>query len=206
MRTATAFVVVLILGIGTDAGQDGKEPPVEPAPWGEAVEGLQCWLQADEAVWKVGEVPTFRLHVRNQGKRDLDMHAAQAACKLEFDGAWFDWTGPVSIPGGTWPAGRQYDDFEVRVTLEARWANGNKPMNLKPGKHKVRVAYVTLDRKHPVRVVSNAVEIRVGAGDPKPRQDTNQAVKELKEDVKALRQQLEKIEKRLWEIEKGKEK
>src|SRR5260370_16128657 len=162
-----------MLGIAMAPGQDRKEPPATPdpkAPWSEAVEGLQCRLRADKAVWKVGEVPTFRLDVRNQGKRDLEMHAAQDACKLEFDGAWFDWTGPVSILSGTWPAGRQYDDFEVRVTLEARWASGKKPIDLKPGKHKVRVAYVTLDRKQPVRVVSNAVEIQI---ETPPKKDTS---------------------------------
>ncbi|MBO0697485.1 MAG: DUF5320 domain-containing protein [Zavarzinella sp.] len=210
MRIASASVVVLLLGIGMSLGRDGKEPPAKPdpkeAPWSEAVEGLQCWLEADKAVWKVDEVPTFRLHVRDQGKRDLEIHMAQDACKLEFDGAWFDWTGPVSILAGTWPAGRQYEDFEVRVTLEARWASSNKPIALKPGNHKVRVAYVTLDRKQPVRVVSNAVEILVGAAEPIPRKDTDQAVRELKEEVKALRQQLEKIEKRLSEIEKAKNK
>jgi hypothetical protein len=209
MRTASAFVVVLMLGLSMSPGQDGKEPPAKPdpeAPWSEAVDGLQCWLQPNKAVWNVDEVPSFRLHVRNQGKRDLEIHMAQAACKLEFDGAWFAWMAPVSIPGGTWPAGRQYDDFEVRVTLEAPWASGNKPIALKPGKHKVRVAYVTLDREQPVRVVSNAVEIQVAAGEPMPCKDSDEAVQELKEEVKILRQQLEKIEKRLSEIEKAKDK
>jgi hypothetical protein len=131
---------------------------------------------------------------------------AQDACQLEFDGAWFAWTGPVSILSGTWPAGRHYEDFEVRVTLEPRWARGNKPLTLKPGKHQVRVAYVTLDCKQPVRVVSNAVAIQVGAGGPGPRKDPDQAIQELTEQVQALRQQLEKIEKRLSEVEKAKQK
>jgi hypothetical protein len=163
MRTAFAFAI-LMLGIGMAPDQDRKGPPAKPdpkAPWSEAAHGLQCRLRADKAVWKVSEVPTFRLDVRDQGKRDLEIHMAQDACQLEFDGAWFDWMGPVSILGGTWPAGRQYDDFEVRVTLAARWTSGKKPIDLKPGKHKVRVAYVTLDRKQPVRVVSNAVEIQI---------------------------------------------
>ncbi|MCI0683866.1 MAG: hypothetical protein L0Y71_17305 [Gemmataceae bacterium] len=164
------MVVVLVLGVGMSPGQGRKEPPAKPdpkVPWGKAVEGLQCWLQADKAVWKVGEVPTFRLHVRNQGKRDLEIHMAQAACELEFDGVWIDWNAPVSILASRWPAGRHYDDFEVRVTLEAPWARGNQPIALKTGNHKVRVAYVTLDRKQPVRVVSNTVEIQVvaAAGD-----------------------------------------
>lgn len=208
MRIASGFVI-LLLGVGGGSGQDGKAPPARPdlkAPWSKAVEGLQCWLQPDKAVWKVDEVPSFRLHVRNQGKRDLEIHMAQVACNLEFDGAWFAWAGPVSIPAGTWPAGRQYDDFEVRVTLDARWASGTKPLAWKPGKHKVRVAYVTLDRKQPVRVVSNVVEIQVGAAGPMPRKDTDQAVQDLKEEVRVLRRQLDKIEKRLSEIEKAKAK
>lgn len=208
MRTTSAFVIVLMLGNSMSLGQDGKEPPAKPeveAPWCEAVDGLQCWLQPNKAAWKVDEVPTFRLHVRDQGKRDLEIHMSQGACQLEFDGAWFRWMAPVSIPGGTWPAGRKYEDFEVRVTLEAPWAIDNKPIALKPGKHKVRVAYVTLDHERPVRVVSNAVEIQMAAGEQTPRKGTDQAVRELKEDVKTLRQQLDKIEQRLSEIENVKD-
>src|SRR5262245_38616924 len=96
---------------------------------------------------------------------------AQAACKHELDGAWYDWQAPVSIPAGTWPAGRQYEDFEVRVTLEPPWSGDNRPVALKAGKHKVRVAYVTLDRKEPVRAVSNAVEIQVVGGEPMTGKD-----------------------------------
>lgn len=163
-----AGVAIVLLGIGRAAGQGGQEPPAKADPksdpqaaWSEAVEGLQCRLQADKTDWKAAEVPTFQLHVRDQGKRDLEIHMAQAACKLEFDGAWFDWVGPVSILSGPWPGGRQYDDFVVRVSLETPWTSGNRPIDLKPGKHKVRVAYVTLDHKDPVRVVSNAVEIQI---------------------------------------------
>jgi hypothetical protein len=197
-----------MLGVGVSPGQDAKEKPAKPsakAPWSEAVEGLQCWLEADKGLWKVNEVPSFRLHVRDQGKRDLEIHMAADACKLEFDGEWFEWTGPFSILSGTWPAGRHYEDFEVRVPLETRWAKDNKPIALKPGKHKIRVAYVTLDLKQPVRVVSNAVEIQVGGGATAPRNETD-PVQELKEEVKALRKQLEKIEKRLAEMEKAKPK
>jgi hypothetical protein len=208
MRTSIALSVALLFSTGIVPAQDQKAPPAKPesgVAWGKAVEGLQCWLEADRAVWMAGEVPTLRLHVRDQGTRDLVIHMAQCACKLEFDGAWFDWQGPVSIPAGTWPAGRQYEDFEVRVSLEAPWSAGNKPIALKPGKHTVRVAYVTLDNKQPVRVVSNAVEIQVADGKPVPRKDTDQAVRELAEQVNALRRQLETIEKRLKELEKAKD-
>jgi hypothetical protein len=170
MRATIAIVVVLLMGCSVSSAQDAKEVKAEgKAPWSEAVEGLQCRLAADKAVWKAGAAPAFRLEVRNQGKRDLEIHMAQAACKVEVDGVWYNWSGPVSIISGTWPAGRQYDDFDIRVTLEDRWATGAKvtPLNLKPGKHKVRVAYVTFDRKQPVRVVSNAVEIQIEAAEAK---------------------------------------
>jgi hypothetical protein len=204
MRTATAIVIVLIIGIGMVAGQDRTPPSGKSdakAPWSEAVDGLQCWLEPDKTD---GGVPALRLHVRNQGKRDLVIHMAQAACKLELDSVWFDWVAPVSILAGTWPAGGQYQDFEVRVTLAAPWTSEGKPIDPKPGKHKVRVAYVTLDHPKPVRVESNAVEIDVVAAERKPVEERGQALRALKEEVQALRQQLEKIEKRLAEIEKQK--
>lgn len=147
-----------------NADENAKEPPAKSErkiPWSQAVEGLQCWQEPEKAVWKASDVPSFQLHVRDLGKRDLEIHTAQDACKLEFDGAWYDWTAPVSILSGNWPAGRQHDDFEVRVTLDPRWGTEKKPLALKPGKHKIRVAYVTLDSKKPVRIESNLVEIEV---------------------------------------------
>lgn len=147
-----------------DAPEEAKEARDR---WGEAVEGLQCRLRSDKAVWSVGEVPTFRLDVRNHGKRDLVIHMAQDVCKVQFDGRWFNWSAPVSIPAGTWPAGRRYDDFEVRVSLDRWWQRDGQPIALRPGRHTVRVAYVTLDRKQPVRAVSNAVEIRIVRKDKK---------------------------------------
>jgi hypothetical protein len=144
------------------------EPQPDPkGPWSEAVEGLQCRLRAEKGVWKAKEVPAVRFEVRNQGKRELEIHMAAPACEVEFDGAWYKWSGPVSILSGTWPAGRQYDDFEIRVTLEPLWQSGAKAIKLTPGKHKIRVAYVSMDRKDPVRVVSNAVEIQIEAAPAK---------------------------------------
>jgi hypothetical protein len=141
---------------------DERFPEGKKVTWSEPVEGLQCWLEADKAVWKAGVTPTLKLHVRNSGKRDLVIHMAYSGCKIQVDGDWYRWWGPVSIPAGVWPAGKQYDDFEVPVKLEpAGWGNDNKRLDLKPGKHKVRVAYLTLDQKDPVRVESNAVEIQI---------------------------------------------
>jgi hypothetical protein len=135
------------------------EVQVQGEAWGKEVDGLQCQLRADKA----GDSPSFKLVVRDLGKRDLQMHMAQDGCEIEFDGTWYRWLGPVSIIGGLWPAGRRYDDFEIAVSLGPRWQDSSgKPIKLTPGKHTVRVAYVTLD-KTPLRAVSNPVEIEVAA-------------------------------------------
>src|SRR5689334_6032488 len=55
------------------AEHTGQAPEPAKDGWSKAVEGLQCRLRADKAVWKAGEVPKFRLDVRNQGKRDLEI-------------------------------------------------------------------------------------------------------------------------------------
>ncbi|HLW64989.1 MAG TPA: hypothetical protein VKS79_06670 [Gemmataceae bacterium] len=113
---------------------DERFPEGKKAPWGEPVEGLQCWLEADRTTWKAGDVPTFKLHVRDLGKRELVIHMAYSACKIEVDGDWYRWGGPVSIPAGPWPAGKQYEDFEVVVKLEKTgWVTDNKRLDLKPG-------------------------------------------------------------------------
>ena len=135
-----------------------KPAAAEKEAWGKEVEGLLCRLQSD----KKGDVPAFKLTVRDLGKRDLQMHMAEDGCEIEFDGTWFRWFGPVSIIGGSWPAGRRYDDFEIPVSLGPRWQDSlGKSIKLTPGKHTIRIAYVTLDRKMPVRAVSNPVEITV---------------------------------------------
>jgi hypothetical protein len=55
-----------------------------------------------------------------------------------------------------------------------------------------------------VTLLPTALKVQVGASEPKPRKDGDQAVEDLKGEVKALRRQLEAIEKRLLEIEKAK--
>jgi hypothetical protein len=150
------------------ADEKRQAPKAEDAdkerPWGVEVEGLQCRLRANKPVWRNGEAPAFKLDVRNQGKRDLQIHMAADACEVELDGTWYRWQGPVSIISGTWSAGRRYDDFEVPISLGKRWTEKlGKPMDVAQGKHTVRVAYLTLDRERPVRAVSNAVEITMTA-------------------------------------------
>jgi uncharacterized protein (TIGR03067 family) len=158
------------------ANQQRQAPNAEDAdrelPWGVEVEGLQCRLRANKPVRNIGDIPAFKLEVRNLGKRDLEIHMAADACEVEFDGKWYRWQGPVSILSGRWPAGRRYDDFEIPVTLGERWTDKlGKPMAMGPGKHTVRVAYLSLDRERPVRVVSNAVGIVVTAAskDERPK-------------------------------------
>jgi hypothetical protein len=135
--------------------------------WGEETEGLQSKLQADRIIWKYGEIPTFKASVRNHGMRELFIANYQRGCELQFDGRWYYfWTGSnsASILYGAFEPGRQYNDTPISLVENWRSKEGNKPININPGKHTIRVAFDTIPfdkNKNHVRLVSNPVEIEI---------------------------------------------
>jgi len=102
--------------------------------WGEAVEGVQCRLRGDKKVWNAGEVPTFKADVRNQGTGEFGFLAAQCGLRLEFEGDWYSWGLPVTVPTSLLSPGQQHNDIEV--TLSDSW----RGLVLSPGEHTIRVA------------------------------------------------------------------
>ena len=120
--------------------------------WGEAAEGLQCRLRPAGRTWQPGEVPIFRIDIRNRGKRTFALTPAhmQQLCHVQFDGAWHRWPSPVVIDSPVWELrpGAELDD--VTVTLHEQLKIG-----VTPGRHIVRVAFIF----EGVRIVSNAVGI-----------------------------------------------
>jgi hypothetical protein len=147
--------------------------------WGVEVDGVQCRLRPDKLVWQVGEMPTFKLDVRNRGTRKdlaviLDPLAHQVVvdklvCALRGEGA-----APAAKP---LPPGKQFDDITFR--LNEQWLFGadfgappparkignvdtNAKLKLTPGRHIVRVAvYADGNEKVWVRTLSNPVEIEI---------------------------------------------
>lgn len=143
-------------------------PATQPT-WGEAVEDVQCRLEADKPVWSSKEVPTFRAAVRNNGTRDLSVARAQELCELEIDGVWYRWQGDIAIKSSWLPPGRSYEG--IPVSLKPAWhaRQNDPPLRVSAGRHTVRVAFIASpasnDKGQPVRAISNAVEIEVTAAE-----------------------------------------
>ena len=158
---ALSFIFLISQGCKTPAAKpkapDNKLAWSKPA-WGRAVEGLQCRLRPDKRTWQRSQAPTFRLDIRNRGKRVfafLPSHRLQL-CQIQFDDKWYNWPSPVMIDSAVWPIapGAQLND--IPITLHKRFG-----INLTPGKHIVRVAFAP----EGVRAVSNPVGINILASD-----------------------------------------
>jgi len=123
-------------------------------PWGNMVEGLQCRLQADKRTWTTAERPSFKLDIRNGGKRTYVFWPAhkEQLCRVEFDGRWYQQPGPVAIDSQVWSLspGAQYNGLEI--TLRDGYG-----IAIKRGKHIVRVG-LSLEG---VQVVSNPAGIEI---------------------------------------------
>jgi len=147
----------------------------EPA-WGEAVEGVQVRLRADEKVWEAGEVPTLKVEVRNHGKSYLQLYDGPPGFTVEIDGRWHHSVylsrlgelGSVRIGPGA--------DYEETLPLDDSWRDRDGAvLSLTPGKrYLVRVATSPAgDVNAPnVRAVSNPVEIEIAEGEAGSAQST----------------------------------
>lgn len=132
--------------------------------WGEAVEGVQVRLRADEAVWTFGEVPTFKVDVRNHGPNEVMVPSHEHHWDLELDGKWhshgidsFDAPAIRLRPNGAHEGIviRQLGDWQGAVQLAA-------------GRHTVRVRFMLHYAKDdkPVYSISNPVEITIARALP----------------------------------------
>ena len=147
----------------------------ETIAWGEPVEGVSVRLRADKTKWATNETPTFKLDVRNQGQREFYTRRAQESGRLEVDGVWYDWTGPIDLKGSSpLPPGLEYHD--IPVSLESNWEATQEwrdktqapppriPLKLLSGKHTIRFAAEIITVKpepHNNFVPSNPVEIEI---------------------------------------------
>ena len=122
--------------------------------WGRLAEGLQCRLRPDRRTWRAGETPSFKIDIRNRGKRTFALWPAHKlqSCEIEFDGEWHYWPSPVIIDSQVWPLapGAQYNGLTIE--LDKRFK-----IEFEPGKHIVRIAF----SPEGVRVISNPVGIEI---------------------------------------------
>ena len=149
------------------AGHGCKTSPTKPASlsaawgkptWGPISEGLQCRLRAERRTWRLNETPAFNFDLRNNGKRTFTFWPAHKLelVEIEFDGKWHRWPRDVKTESHVWPLAPGSQFNAVSIELDGRFN-----IDMKPGKHIVRIAYPL----EGVRVVSNPVGIEIRRAD-----------------------------------------
>ena len=137
--------------------------------WGEPVEGVQVRLRSEQKQWEAGQIPSFRVDIRNEGERHFELVLSPNHWEIELDGTWFRASAirpylPVrrALSPGVIQEGIPYAPEE-----RAEWKSrpGNKPIEFTAGKHVIRVAFTAHPRAEdggtPVRAISNPVEIEI---------------------------------------------
>ncbi|HUU21237.1 MAG TPA: hypothetical protein VM389_01760 [Phycisphaerae bacterium] len=183
-RIASAKSKALLAGLATGNPEESLTT-FALHPWGDAVEGVQSRARPDRRTWTAGEIPSFKLDVRNRGKRELQLDMFPENWRIEFDGDWYHMgvirTGRAPrLPLGPWGEQR---DIPFSPAAWGRWMSdkGRRALEFTPGKHVVRVSFTAnpsgADGGGRVRAVSNPVEIEIqrpAAPGPKGEQGAGQ--------------------------------
>jgi hypothetical protein len=135
---------------------------VRAAPtWGPDTEGLQCRLRPTKRLWTAGETVTFKLDIRNQGKRLFAFDASQPvrAERVSLDGRWCRQPRPETAAAKVQPLapGAELADLMLALPRTPR-------LPLTPGYHAVAVAFMF----EGIEVVSNSITIEIAPPPPAP--------------------------------------
>lgn len=147
---------------------DTPEVAAEAIEWGKADKGIQVSLSSVQAEWGEKETPALKLSVRNTTEKSVSFIPHIGVCRVEYDGTWYVWGSPV-VWGGraiVVEAG-QTADSEIPLKLirdDAKaWIveGGQVPLELKPGKHTIRIGLHCNEGPEPVsQVLELSISIR----------------------------------------------
>ena len=157
--SALLLVGVVVAGCSREARLPGRrvsaDRVVRSAPdWGAPAEGLQCRLRPTKRLWLAGEILTFKLDLRNQGKRlfAFDVHEPIHPDRVAIDGRWYhrhqDQTKEAKIR--PLEPGTELSDLTLAIP------RGLAPP-LGPGWHTIQVALDLED----ITVISGPVRIEI---------------------------------------------
>lgn len=155
----------------TDSGNTSLGSANKQAPWGGAVDDVQCRLLPWKSTWKTGQTPKLEADLRNRGERNVSMGLAPGNWEVQCDGVWYRST---VVTGGTvgvlnLSPGAQRNGISLQLRDFWGWKSKNRNLALvfRPGKHTVRAAFHLRTGDRPrLRVVSNPVEIEIVAEGP----------------------------------------
>jgi hypothetical protein len=201
-----APVKVTVMESKADKEGEAKTPAtskneVAPdSPWGKPVHSVQVRLRTEKAVWNSNEVPVVKVDLRNNGKEELHLQAPRVAytythCYAHIDGVTYRGacsliraapsetvTGIRCNLSGSMEKGGGFQRFPFGTN-----ANEGR-LDLKPGKHTVRVSFRMGPRgapagTPPVEVFSNPVQIEIVSVVTQPAKNTEDRSKALTGDA-----------------------
>jgi hypothetical protein len=122
----------------------------ESAEWGEPVDGVQLRLAVSASASPVpGEIPLLEAQLRNQGSGPV-IYIGEALVhpEIEIDGVWYvqAWAGSCCSAPREVAAGGTSEPLRLRVIPAQAFALNVRPartLELKPGKHSVRIRTVS---------------------------------------------------------------
>ena len=134
--------------------------------WGLAVKGLQCRLRSERLVWEANDVPELALDIRNVGDEDIMCAPIVQFCEIEYDGVWYEWAGNkyaeiLSFP--LKPGRKNIKLICLKIPSRKVWVSkeiGNS-IELKEGKHVVRVRYRPNPYINEMSIISSPFEIEI---------------------------------------------
>ncbi|NQU19976.1 MAG: hypothetical protein HQ567_01740 [Candidatus Nealsonbacteria bacterium] len=144
-------------------------------PWGEAVREVHVRLRADRTTWNTAEVPILKVDLRNNGKEKWYLSSFMTThCYAHIDGLTY--LGSAGVPAGLFP-NHTFTAIPVKLTGSrqvggtfSRFPSSTNAdegrLELKPGKHVVRVSFRMTpigapDNAPHVEVFSNPVEVEI---------------------------------------------
>ncbi len=164
-KTAMRAMLIVLLG-GLLSGGCSREDRVlagrtdrivrTASDWGPQAEGLQGRLRPTKRLWQSGETPTFRLDLRNQGRRLFAFNVHEPVCpdRVWLDGRWHHRRRDQAVQAKMHPLAPGGELADLMLTVPAEMG-----LPLGPGRHTIQVAFDLED----LTVVSNPVEIEVAA-------------------------------------------
>ncbi len=155
---ASILALLLVSGCRRSSLAPSRRAPriVRLVPsWGPETEGLQLRLRPTRRVWSADETITFKLDIRNQGKRLFAFNAAEPIepDRLSVDDRWRRWP-EARTAAKMRPLGPGAELADLTLALSPLTS-----VSPAPGRHSLRVALIL----EGVEAVSNEVAVEITA-------------------------------------------
>jgi len=142
-KTAIRAMLIVLLG-GLLSGGCSREDRVlagrtdrivrTASDWGPQAEGLQGRLRPTKRLWQSGETPTFRLDLRNQGRRLFAFNVHEPVCpdRVWLDGRWHHRRRDQAVQAKMHPLAPGGELADLMLTVPAEMGLPRRPPEPRP--------------------------------------------------------------------------